>query len=164
MSLPTLDWILLAILLISLLVGLWRGIVYEAISLASWVVAFVLAQWFAADVAARLPMAGAAEPVRYAAGFVLVFVVSLVAGGLLAFIAKKLFAAVGLGVLDRLLGGGFGLLRGVVLVLALTMVVHMTPMASAAFWQESQGARWAEATLSALGPLMPPELGKYLST
>lgn len=164
MSLPTLDWILLAVLLISLLVGVWRGVVYETISLASWVAAFVLAQWLAPDVALHLPMAGAAEPVRYAAGFVVVFVLSLVVGSLIALVAKKLLSAVGLGLLDRLLGGGFGVLRGLVLVLALTVVVHMTPLDSADFWQESHAARWAEATLSMLGPLMPPAFGKHLST
>lgn len=164
MSLPALDWILLAILLVSIVMGLWRGLVVEVISLASWVVAFVLAQWLAPDVALRLPMAGATEPVRYAAGFVVVFIATLVTGSLVAFVIKKLLAAVGLGLLDRLLGGAFGALRGLVVVLALAVVVHMTPLGSAAFWQESQGARWAESALVAIKPLMPQEFGKYLSS
>jgi len=163
-SLPALDWILLAILLISLVVGLWRGLVVEVISLVSWVAAFILAQWFAPDVASRLPMAGATEPVRYAAGFVVVFIATLVAGSLVAFVIRKLLAAVGLGLLDRMLGGVFGVVRGLVVVLALAVVVQMTPLASAPSWQESQGARWAQAALLALKPLMPQELGKYLST
>ena len=75
--LAPLDWICVAVLLVSLLVGAWRGLVVEVLSVASWLAAFVLAQWFAPDVAAKLPMAGAAEPVRYAAGFVLVFVARL---------------------------------------------------------------------------------------
>ena len=164
MSLPTLDWILLAVMLLSMLLGLWRGLVFEVISLASWVVAFFLAQWLAPDVAQVLPMAGATEPIRYAAGFVAVFVGCLVAGGIIAFVIKKLLAAVGLGFLDRLLGGAFGLLRGLVVVLAVAVVVQMTPLDSAAFWKASQGARWAETALAALKPLMPQEFGKYLSS
>ena len=54
---PTLDWIFLGVLLTSLLLGAWRGLVYEVLSVVSWLAAFVLAQWFAPDVAQRLPMA-----------------------------------------------------------------------------------------------------------
>ena len=43
----TLDWILLAVLLASLLLGAWRGLVYEVLSVLNWVASFVLAQWWA---------------------------------------------------------------------------------------------------------------------
>ena len=42
-----LDGALLAVLLVSALVGLWRGLVYEVLSVAGWVLAFVLAQTWA---------------------------------------------------------------------------------------------------------------------
>ena len=71
---PTLDWIFLAVLLISLVVGAWRGLVYELLSVANWIAAFILAQWFAPQAAQWLPLASATEVVRYAAGFVVVFV------------------------------------------------------------------------------------------
>lgn len=163
-DLAPLDWIGVAVLAISLLVGAWRGLVVEVMSLAGWVAAFVLAQWFAPDVAARLPMAGAAEPARYAAGFVLVFVATLFAGALLGFVLSKLLSAVGLGAINRLLGALFGLLRGVVLILAATVVVGMTPWKSAPAWQASVGARWATAALGILKPVLPQEFGKYLPT
>ena len=76
-----LDWILLTVVLASLLLGAWRGLVYEVLSLLAWVAAFFVAQWFAADVAAWLPLGDSAEPVRYAAGFVGVFVATLFACG-----------------------------------------------------------------------------------
>ena len=47
----TLDWVLLAVLLASLLLGALRGLVYEAMSLLAWGAAFWLAQWFALDAA-----------------------------------------------------------------------------------------------------------------
>ncbi len=120
---PVLDWIFLGVLLLSLAVGAWRGLVYEVLSVLSWIAAFVLAQWFAPQAAQWLPMSGAAESMRYAAGFVLVFILAIFAGGLIAFLTKKLIAAVGLRPADRMLGAAFGLVRGIIILLALTVVV-----------------------------------------
>lgn len=159
---PALDWIFALVLLASLLVGAWRGLVYEVLSLLTWVAAFVLAQWFAPDVAQKLPMGGSAESVRYAASFVLVFVVAVFAGGLVAMLTKKLLAAVGLQPADRALGAAFGLVRGVVLLLAVTVVSGMTSLHSSAWWQESAGAGIAVAALKGLKPVLPEEFGKYL--
>lgn len=156
------DWILLAVLLASLVLGAWRGLVYELMSVLGWVAAFVLAQWLAPDVAGWLPMSGAAEPVRYAAGFVVVFVAAAFAGGLLAWLTRKLVEAMGLRPVDRTLGAAFGLLRGLVLLLALAVVVGMTPLQASAWWQESQGALVLGAALQGLKPVLPAEFGKYL--
>lgn len=159
---PMLDWIFIAVLVISLVVGAWRGLVYELLSLANWIAAFVLAQWFAPDVAHYLPLGSATEVVRYAAGFVLVFIAALFAGGLIAFLVRKLIAAVGLRPVDRVLGSVFGLVRGVVVLLALTVVVGMTPVVNSPWWQESTGAGVARAALKDLKPVLPVEFGKYL--
>ncbi len=157
-----LDWAFLAVLLLSLVIGLWRGLVYELISLAAWVVAFVVAQWFAADVAKLLPMSGAGEGVRYAAGFVLTFVVALFVGGLIALLVKKLVTVVGLAPFDRILGGIFGVVRGLVVLLAVAVVVAMTPLKSALWWKESIGASTLTAALKGLKPVLPAEFGKLL--
>ena len=160
---PTLDWIFLAVLLASMVVGAWRGLVYEVLSLVSWAIAFFAAQWFAADAAQWLPMSGAAEPLRYAAGFVVVFVLCIFAGGLVAFLVQKLVAAVGLRPADRMLGAGFGLLRGVVLLLAASVVAGMTPLHTSAAWQEATGPRMTHTLLDMLKPVLPEEFSKYLS-
>jgi membrane protein required for colicin V production len=159
---PTLDWIFLGVLLISFLLGAWRGLMYELLSAVSWIVAFILAQWFAPDVAQQLPMAGSGEAVRYAAAFALVFILSVFAGGLLAKLVQKLFAAVGLQPADRALGAVFGLVRGVVLLLAATVVIGMSPMKTSAWWTESLGAGMSMATLKGLKPALPEEFGRYL--
>lgn len=158
----TVDWILLAVLLISLLLGAWRGLVYELMSMLGWIAAFVLAQWLAPDVAARLPMGGASEPVRYAAAFVLVFVAGAFAGGLLAWLTRKLVEAIGLRPVDRTLGAAFGLVRGLVLLLAVAVVMDMTPLKSRPEWQASSGAGALGAALKGLRPMMPQAFGKYL--
>ncbi len=158
----TLDWIFLAVLLVSMVVGAWRGLVYEMLSLANWVAAFVLAQWFGPAVAEWLPLAGATEVVRFLAGFVVVFVAALFVGGLLAFLIRKLVAAMGLRPVDRVLGAAFGVVRGVVVLLAFTVVVGMTPMKAGPWWQESTGAGIAAVVLHGLKPVLPADFGKYL--
>jgi len=157
-----LDWVFLGVLMVSLLLGAWRGLVFEVLSLAAWAIAFVVAQWFAPDVAAKLPMSGAGEAVRYAAGFVLTFVLAIFAGGLMAVLVKKLMSAVGLAPVDRVLGAAFGLVRGVIILLVATVVVAMTPLKSSGWWQESIGAAISSAALKGLKPVLPQEFGKYL--
>ncbi len=162
MQLAALDWIVLAVLVGSVALGAWRGLVHEVLSVAAWVLAVVLAQWFASDVGARLPIDGAGESMRYAAGFVLVFVAVVFAGGLLAFLTSKLMASVGLRPIDRVLGAGFGALRAVVLVLAATVVVGLTPLRETQVWRESVGARTAEAVWAQVKPALPDDFRKHL--
>lgn len=159
---PALDWIFLAVLLTSLLLGVWRGLVYEVLSLLSWLVAFVAAQWLAPTVAVYLPMSGASEMIRYAAGFALVFIAVVLAVSVLAWLMQKLMSSVGLRPVDRLLGAVFGLGRGVVILLAVAVVMEMMPFRVAPWWQESLGARVSVATLKALKPVLPAEFGRYL--
>ena len=156
------DWILLALLAASMLLGAWRGLVYEVFSVLGWIASFLLAQWFAPDMAQLLPMRGAGEAVRYAAGFVLVFVLSVFVAALLARLAKTLFSMVGLQPVDRILGAVFGLVRGTVLVLAAAVVVTMTPLQTSDWWRDSVGAGIASAAIKGLKPLLPQEFGKYL--
>jgi membrane protein required for colicin V production len=159
---PALDWIFALVLLASLALGVWRGLVYEILSMLNWVAAFILAQWLAPQVAQYLPLSGAGEGVRYAAGFAVVFVVSVLVGGVLAVLGKKLLAAAGLAPVDRTLGAAFGFVRGVVVLLAVTVVVHMTPLKSGAWWQESTGASISTAALKGLKPVLPEQFAKYL--
>jgi membrane protein required for colicin V production len=161
-TLPALDWIFAALLLLSMALGAWRGLVYEVLSLINWVAAFVLAQWLAHDASGYLPMGGASESVRYAAGFVMVFVVAMMAGGLIAVLIKKLTTAVGLRPVDRVLGAIFGLTRGVLLLLLATVVVSMTPMKNTVTWQESGGVQMTLAVLKGLKPVLPRDVDRYL--
>lgn len=156
------DWILLAVLLASLLLGAWRGLVYELLSVLGWIAAFVLAQWWAPEVATRLSMSGASEPVRYAVAFVLVFVAAAFAGGLVAWLTRKLVEAIGLRPVDRTLGAAFGLVRGVILLLAVAVVMDMTPLKSSEMWEASTGASVLSAALKGLKPVLPEAFGKYL--
>jgi membrane protein required for colicin V production len=161
-ALSAVDWILLAVLGLSLLLGMWRGIVQEVLSLAGWVAAFYVSQMYAPAAAAWLPMEGSSQMLRYAAGFVVVFVAVLVGTVLVSALIKKLISAVGLGPLDRLLGSLFGLMRGVVILLAVTVFVGMTPMRDTEAWKQAQGTQWLQQFLHVLKPVLPADFGKYL--
>jgi len=150
------------VLAVSLVLGAWRGLVYEVLSVIGWIGAFVLAQWLAPQAAQWLPMARSSEAVRYAAGFVLVFILAAFAGGLIAWGARKLVEAVGLRPVDRTLGAAFGLVRGAVLLLALAVVVNMTSLKGDAWWTESKGAGVSDAALRGLKPVLPERFGQYL--
>ena len=154
----------MTVLAVSLLIGAWRGLVYEVLSVLGWALSFYLAQWFAPDLASRLPLQGASEPVRYAAAFVLIFVVAVLLAGLVAVLFKKMAEAIGLRPVDRTLGAAFGLVRGGILLRALTVVVNMTAFKSSAWWQQSQGAEVWTAALKGLKPVLPEQFAKYLIT
>ncbi|GKS90837.1 MULTISPECIES: CvpA family protein [unclassified Acidovorax] len=158
----SLDWIFLAVLLGSLVLGAWRGLIYEVLSLAGWVMAFFMAQWWAEDVGRWLPISDSAESVRHAAGFALAFIGTLFACGFLAWLAKKLIEAVGLRPVDRTLGAAFGALRGMVLLLAASLVVLWTPLQEGLWWKESQAAPILTGVLEVLKPALPPALGRHL--
>ena len=157
-----LDWIFVALLLASMLMGAWRGLVYEFLSLAGWIVAFGVAQWLADDAAALLPLEQSRETVRYAAGFIVVFVATVFACGFLAWLGKKLVEAIGLRPVDRTLGAVFGLLRGLVVLLVLVVMAALTGLAGADWWKESRSAGLLTGVLKELGPVLPQGLVKHL--
>jgi len=157
------DGVLLFVLLVSSVVGVWRGLVYEVLSVATWVTAFVVAQAYAGEVADVLALDGLSPALRTAAGFAAVFITCAFAGGLLAWMVKRMVSAVGLRPIDRVLGGAFGLLRGAVVLLALAVVVGMTPLHLQAGWQASSVAKVLSESLQALRPVLPEAVARYLS-
>lgn len=157
------DWAFLGVLAVSLLIGAWRGLVFEVLSVIGWALSFYLAQWFAPDLATRLPLQGASNPVRYAAAFVLIFIAAVFLAGLVAVLIKKLVEAVGLRPVDRTLGAAFGLVRGLILLLAVTVVINMTALKRSTWWQESRGAEVLTAALKGLKPVLPEQFAKYLN-
>ena len=156
-----LDWIFLATMALSAVVGVVRGLVTEVLSLLSWLVAFAVAHRLAPQAAPLVPMGGASESLRYAAGFVAVFVGALMAGALVIFLINKVLTLSGLRPIDRVLGGAFGAARGTVLLLVVTVVVGLTPMRQTSWWIEAHGPRLAEAALAGLRPLLPDGFAKF---
>jgi membrane protein required for colicin V production len=157
-----LDWTLLAILLLSVVVGVWRGFVFEAMALAGWVVAWLGAQWFAPQAAPHVPVGVPGGALNHAAAFAACFVAALLAWAVLARLARLLVQATPLSAVDRVLGAGFGLLRGAVLLLALASVVLMTPARESTSWRDSRGALVLDAAILTLKPLLPTAARQWL--
>ena len=153
---------MLAVLLVSVLIGAWRGLVYEVLSVAAWVSAFVTAQWLAADVGGRLPLGNVSVEARYLAGLALVFIGALVVFVLLIGLIKRFVAVVGLRPIDRVLGALFGLARGLLLLVVLVLVASHTPLQHQADWRASVGVKALGNLVKTVVPLLPPEVIRYL--
>ena len=163
MSLGLTDGILGGILLLSLVVVVWRGLVDELMSLAGWVAAFAMAQWLAQDVASWLPVwRDAAAQVRYALSFVLVFVLTVFSASLVSWLLRKVIDSAGLKPADRALGGIFGLMRGVLVLMAVAVLVHLLGLHKASWWRESVLTPVVAVLLSGIKPLLPQALQLYL--
>jgi membrane protein required for colicin V production len=161
-ALQWVDWVLIAVLALSVVVGVWRGLVFEVLSLLGWVAAYVAAQTAVPWLAPMLPVGTPGGGVNLAAAFVLAFVAALVAWSLLARLVRALIHATPLQWFDRLLGAVFGLLRGAVLLLALATVMALTPASRSPAWQHSNGATWLAAVLQGLKPVLPDAVAQRL--
>lgn len=131
------DYAVLGVIAISMLVGALRGFITEVFSLATWAAAFVVAYRFAGDVAALMEPQVALPSVRMAMGFLGLFLLVLVVGGLLNYLIGRLVETTGLTGTDRLLGAVFGALRGLAIVICFLLVAGFTPIPRDPWWQSS---------------------------
>jgi len=163
MGLSLTDGVFGGILLLSLVVGAWRGLVHELMSLAGWLVAVFMAQWLADDVAQALPFwREAAAQVRYALAFVFVFVACVFAAAVLSWLLRKVVSSAGLQPADRSLGAVFGLFRGLVVLMVLAVLVHLLGMHVQPWWQEARAAPALDVLLAGVKPVLPPTLQAWL--
>lgn len=163
LGLSTIDWVIVGVTALSVLVGIWRGLVREVVSLAGWVAAFILAAWLGTDVAGLLP-ASWSELTRLVAGHGLVFIGVLMLSALVGWLVGRLVRAIGLGGLDRLLGAGFGFLRGALVVALFVIVGSLTALPNSAAWRESVILPWVVSALQGARPWLPDGTSRVLRT
>jgi membrane protein required for colicin V production len=125
--LTKLDWVLVAITGVSVVFAVLKGLTRELVSLAVLVAGLVMACWFYAVPAAWLAPYVRTPEIASLGGFLAILLASMVAGGLLSKLAAKLVDKAGLRWFDRLLGGAFGLVRGLLLCLALLLGLAVFP-------------------------------------
>jgi membrane protein required for colicin V production len=133
------DWVIVALIAVSALLSLKRGFVKEALSLVIWVAAFIVARLFADRLSAVLASYIDTPSARVVAAFVLLFVAVLFIGALINNLIGMLIKATGLSSTDRVLGMGFGIARGCILVVVAVALLAMT--------QVKQDRWWAQSTL-----------------
>ena len=156
------DWSLLLLLLASMVIGLMRGFVFECLSLAGWVVAWIAAQWVGPYLAPSIPLGPAGSALNAGVAFIVVFVVALIVWAIVAKLVRMLVHATPLSAVDRVLGGGFGLLRGTVLLLAVATLLSFTPAARSQVWQDSRGAGLLSDTIQWIKPMLPAPAAQML--
>ncbi len=118
-----LDWIILAILAVSVIVAASQGFMYEAFSLAGAVLGYLMAAWNYKMAAAWFVPYVKTEWAAQAAGFLVIFIFVAIVAGIIGRVARWAVHGVGLRWFDRALGGVFGLLRGALVVMVLVMAM-----------------------------------------
>lgn len=157
-SLSSVDWAMLAVLVLSVLIGAWRGVVYEVLNVVGWIAAFLASQLLAPQVLVWWGSSSLSEPVRQAIAMVLIFVVVAFVSGLLAKMISKMVSAVGLSLVDATLGAAFGLVRGSIVLLVATTAINTTSYKKSDWWKESLGAGVLTVVLQDVKALLPENL------
>jgi membrane protein required for colicin V production len=156
------DLAMLAVLLLSVIVGLVRGFVFEVLSLAGWFVAYFTAHWFAAELAPYVPVGKPGSALNHGAAFAALFIAALIVWAIASRLLRFLIHATPLSLPDRLLGAAFGLARGLLMLLVAATVIAYTPLVKSPLWQGSLGAHWLHSALDGLRPLLPPQVSNHL--
>ena len=156
------DYLVLFILIASIVISMLRGLMKEILSLVSWIVAFVVANMFGADLAPLLPSAIPGVALRLIAAFLILFIGVRLLMGLLMMAVDAAINAAGLTLADRGLGGLFGLARGIVIVLAGVMLAGMTDLPKQDFWKHALLSPMAETGARTVQPFLPADIARHV--
>lgn len=158
-----LDYLVIAIIVGSLVVGLVRGLVVEVFSLGSWLLAFWCAKQFSPTLSSFVPQTLVAQGLRLVVAFVAVFFAAWLLSCLLRVLLTGLLDSAGLGGFNRLLGAAFGLGRGALVVTVLTLIAGLTDIPREPYWRNALLAPPLESGAMALRPWLPPILAGSLN-
>ena len=149
------DLAIIGVVALSALIAFLRGIVRSLIGLVAWVAGFIAGIAFAPAVATLLPQFPEYPLLPYAIAFVLIFLAAIVVGALVAWPLHAVIHKAGLGFVDRGLGFAFGVVRGVLVILAFVLVGGLSPLAERDWWQNSLLAPPFERAALSLKPWLP---------
>lgn len=132
-----LDWMIVGVLGVSVLLGILRGFVREALAVAGWVVGIVLALRYSAELGMKLPFDVPVPALRTGIGALVIIVAGVFVGALAGWILRQLVEAARLSAADRALGALFGVTRAVLILLVVVFFVGGTTAARQPLWRES---------------------------
>lgn len=156
------DFVVLAILAASALLGLVRGLLKELLSLVAYAAAFVAAIWWGPRVYDWLAGMIETDLLRMAVSYALVFIAVLLAVGLVNMALGALIRTTGLTPADHGLGALFGLARGLLIVLVLVALAGYTPLPREPWWQNAMFSETAMAAVRHIKLWLPPALAAWL--
>jgi membrane protein required for colicin V production len=162
MRMAWVDYVFVGIVLLSVLWGALRGFIREALSLATWVLAFAAALGYGPELTEQLKPTIASDPLRLIAGYAIPFFGVLLIGGLLIWIISMAVRGAGLAPLDRMLGSAFGLLRGGLIVLALVIVAGFSALGHEPWWRQSEIVPQIQPFAKEVQALIPARWLAYL--
>lgn len=150
------DWVIVAVVALSVLLGVLRGFVREVMSLAGWVVGIWLAITQATALGRLLPMDLPWPGARTALAALAIVLGCVVAAAIIAWIIGKFLSAVKLSGTDRFIGALFGLLRAMLVVVLAVFFAGRTALAQQPLWRDSILLPHVEAAVRLAAPLLPP--------
>lgn len=156
------DYGVLLIIGFSVLLSVMRGAVREVLALISWVVAFMVANIYGSRLALYLPNAIPNESLKLLAAYIVLFLVTLLLMSLITIALSELIKKIGLGIMDRILGGVFGLVRGYLIVTTLVLLAGLTALPHHPAWQNAVLSSPLEATVAYITPWLPADFAKRI--
>src|SRR5471032_862488 len=157
------DYLVIFVLVASVVISTMRGVVKEVLSLAGWVVAFVVANAYSAALAKMMPPVIPGEVLRLIVAFIALFIGIRILMGLLTMALDALITAGGLSFVDRGLGSLFGLGRGLVIVLAAVILCGMTSLPQQAFWRNALLSALAESGARTVKTFLPAAMAQHVN-
>ena len=156
------DFAVLGILAASGVLGLARGLLKEMLSLAAYALAFVAAIWWGGIASGWLVHLIENPLLRAGAAYAAVFVATLLAVGLVNMALAALIRVTGLSPADHGLGGIFGLIRGLLIILALVVVCGYTTLPKEPWWQDAKFSPLAVEAVQQVKSRLPHSLAQLL--
>jgi membrane protein required for colicin V production len=153
MDISWLDIAMLAFLLLSMLIGVMRGFVFEALSLAGWFVAWAAARFCTPMAQGYVHIGEPGSSLNYGVTYACVFVATLIVWSIAARLVRALIRATPLSAIDRLLGAVFGAARALIVLSIAALLVGLSPWATAPMIQQSIGVAWLNAMVQSLRPV-----------
>ncbi len=132
------DYLIIGIIFISGLISFMRGFVKEAVSLAIWVVAFLLSFQFAKPTSVILESSIHSSSVRYGVAFAVIFILVLIAGVFVNALVGTLVSKTGASAFDRFLGVCFGVARGFLMIGALLVLINYSEKTDSPSYKNSR--------------------------
>lgn len=138
MALTWIDWLFVALLTVTGLIGFLRGLIREALGLAAWVIALLAARLLAEPVADLLSGVIDNPDGRLVLAFVLVIFAVILLCGIIIRVVHAAVEWVGMGLLNRVTGAAFGLAKGAAILVLATILISLTPLAKLQAWQDAE--------------------------